>query len=49
MEIGDTIEMEEAGAEESSARSAKVAGVRRKNGRNGGASGSMSRRPSGKG
>src|SRR5947207_13908228 len=28
--------MEEAGAEESSARSAKVAGVRRKNGRNGG-------------
>jgi HAMP domain-containing protein/CheY-like chemotaxis protein/signal transduction histidine kinase len=36
VEIGDTIEMEETGDEESSARSAKATGARRKNGRNGG-------------
>ena len=36
MEIGDTIELEEAGTEESSARSAKSTGPRRKNERNSG-------------
>ena len=36
MEIGDTIEMEEAGAEERSERSSKATGSRRKNGRTGG-------------
>ena len=36
MEIGDTIEMEEAGADEGSARSAKANAARRKNPRNGG-------------
>ena len=36
MEIGDTIEMEDAGAEDDTARSSKAAGARRKNGRNGG-------------
>src|SRR5689334_4851870 len=36
VEIGDTIEMEEAGVEEDAGRSSKSAGARRKNGRNGG-------------
>jgi len=36
VEIGDTIEMEETGAEEGSDSSGRTAGTRRKNGRNGG-------------
>jgi hypothetical protein len=36
VEIGDTIEMEEAGAEEGTERTSKAGGARRKNGRNGG-------------
>jgi HAMP domain-containing protein/CheY-like chemotaxis protein/GAF domain-containing protein len=36
VEIGDTIEMEETGADEGSEGSGKTAGTRRKNGRNGG-------------